>query len=166
MTFPWAPHTPLMLPGGFNREMGEKSFCQPLAIKEKSGLDVKAWFFRSILTMEHLGITGGPLFRTTGSRSEGCKRASVGDVQPLFHGILKRVQIRCKEMTPEEVDIESECSVCRSLRRGATAEAQSSKILAHVMEANNRWRKHMRSKGMLPRMSVMERCADAKFECA
>jgi len=48
------------------------------------------------------------------------------------------------------------------MRRGATAEAQNVGIPPHVIEANNRWRKHMRSRGMLPGMSMMERYIDAK----
>jgi len=44
----------------------------------------------------------------------------------------------------------------RSLRRGATAEAQNARIPTNVIEANHRWRKVARAKGMTPGMSMME----------
>jgi hypothetical protein len=35
-------------------------------------------------------------------------------------------------------------------------------IPKEAIEANNRWRKHMRSRGLTPGMSMMERYLDAK----
>jgi len=137
-------------------------FCQPLALKSKSGLDIKGCFFHTIWVLEMTGVVNGPMFRVAGSKNKSYKRASMGDMEPKFHRILKRVQGRCKDLIPEEVDVESEYSIYRSLRRGATAEAQNVDIPASVIEANNRWRKHMGSKGMLPGMSMMERYTDAK----
>lgn len=163
INFDRAPHVPLMLSGRFKRETGEKLFCQPLATTSTKGLDVKNWFYRTICVMEKCGITTGPLFRVAGSRGKSWKRASMGDIEPLFHRILCRVQQRFKNVIPEEVNVESEFSIIyRSLRRGATAEAQNVGIPSSIIEANNRWRKHMRSRGMLPGMSMMERYTDAK----
>jgi hypothetical protein len=53
-------------------------------------------------------------------------------------------------------------SMRRSARRGATSEAQNSGIPDDVIEANNRWRKKFRSKGLNPRMSMLERYTDAE----
>jgi len=50
----------------------------------------------------------------------------------------------------------------RSGRRGSTIQAQNQGVLREVIEANNGWRKHMQSKGMLPNMSMVERYSDAK----
>jgi len=58
--------------------------------------------------------------------------------------------------------VEEEYSVYRCLRRGATSEAQNVGIPQEVIEANYRWRKHMRSKGLVPGMSMMERYTDVK----
>lgn len=160
--FPRAPHVPLMLAGRFKHEMGEKLFCQPLAIKSKSGLDIKGWFFRTIWVMEKSGVTNGPLFRVAALRGDKFKRASMGDLEPLFHKILNRVKGRYPRVIPEEVNVESEYSVFRSLRRGATAEAQNAEIPPHIIEANNGWRKHMRSRGLTPGMSMLEQYTDAK----
>jgi hypothetical protein len=38
MSHPDAPHVTMMLAGQFKREIGEKLFCQPLAMESKSGL--------------------------------------------------------------------------------------------------------------------------------
>lgn len=160
-SFPRAPHVPLMLAGRFKKETGEKLFCQPLAVKTNSGVDVKTWFYRTIWIMERLGTTAGPLFRVNSSKADH-KRASMGDLEPLFHAVLKKVQHRFQKILPKDVMIEEDCSVYRSLRRGATTEARNVGLPQDVIEANNRWRKHMRSKGMVPGMPMMERHTDAK----
>mmetsp|Transcript_11545 Transcript_11545/g.17744 ORF Transcript_11545/g.17744 Transcript_11545/m.17744 type:complete len:185 (+) Transcript_11545:1204-1758(+) len=160
--YPRAPHVPLMLSDRFKRETGEKLFCQPLAVRSSTGLDVKGWFYGTICVMEKCKIIHGPLFRVAGAKGKTHKRATMGDIEPMFMRILNRVQQRFKEVIPEEVSVDSEYSVYRSLRRGATAEAQNVGIPANVIEANNRWRKHMRSRGLLLGMSMMERYKDAK----
>jgi hypothetical protein len=65
-------------------------------------------------------------------------------------------------LIPDEVVVSEEYSAFRSLRRGATAEAQNARVPKEVIEANNRWRKHSRSRGLTPGMSMMERYTDAK----
>jgi hypothetical protein len=62
----------------------------------------------------------------------------------------------------DTVNVKEEYSVYRSLRRGATTEAQNVQVPSEVIEANNRWRKHSRSRGLTPGMSMMERYTDAK----
>ena len=79
-----------------------------------------------------------------------------------FHRLLGRVQKRWPQIIPDSVNISEEYSVSRSLRWGATAEAQNAGISQSVIEANNRWRKHARSKGLTPGMSMMERYSDPK----
>jgi len=59
------------------------------------------------------------------------------------------------------------CSAGKADDAEVPVELWNSEILNHevpkeVIEANNGWRKHMRSKGMLPNMSMVERYADAK----
>jgi len=50
----------------------------------------------------------------------------MGDIDPLFLRILKQVQQRFKEVIPETVKVDTEFSVHRLLRRGATAEKETS----------------------------------------
>lgn len=156
-SYPGAPHVPLMLSGRFKREIGEKLFTQPLAPESKSGVKIMSWYHRTMNLLAQNGVTTGPLFRN----SKG-KRASVSELDVLFHGILERVQKRWPNIIPDSVNAKEEYSCLRSLRRGATAEAQNADIPEEVIVANNRWRKHCRSKGSLPSMSMMERYSDAK----
>ena len=154
-------HVPMMLSGRFKREVGEKSFCQPLAWKSKSGIEIGRWFHRALTCLEKVGIIFGPMFRVSSSQNR-FRRASMGDVEVLFLDILKDVQGKFPSIIADTVDIAGEYSVSRSLRRGVTAEAQNVRIPKEVIESNNRWRKHCRSKGLTPGMSMMERYTDAK----
>ena len=56
-------HVPLMLAGRFKREIGEKVFCQPLAVTTKSGINLVLWFMRAIMILDKLGETWGPFFK-------------------------------------------------------------------------------------------------------
>jgi hypothetical protein len=146
-----------MLAGRFKRETGEKLFCQPLAAKSASGVDIRMWFHRCLSTLEKAGVKSGPMFR-------GRKglRASTAELDILLHRILERAQKKWPSVIPDTVNVKEEYSVYRSLRRGATAEAQNVQVPSEVIEANNRWRKHSRSRGLTPGMSMMERYTDAK----
>jgi hypothetical protein len=102
------------------------------------------------------------MFRTEARGGAKYKKSSVGDLYGLLHSILARVQKRFPEVIGKKVDVPEEYSASRSMRRGATLEAKNAKIPKEVIEANNRWRKHMRSRGLTPGMSMMERYPDAK----
>jgi hypothetical protein len=80
----------------------------------------------------------------------------------VIHAILERVQKKWASVIPDNVVVKDEYSVYRLLRRGATAEAQNAQIPTSAIEANNRWRKHARSRGITPGMSMMERYTGAK----
>jgi hypothetical protein len=155
--FQEAPHVPLMLVGRFKREIGEKVFTQPLAHKSKSGVTIMVWFWRTLGLLKTHGRGAGPLFR-----NEKDKRASVAELDVMLHAILSRVQKKWPNIIPDHVRVAEEYSSLRSFRRGATAEAQNAGIPEEIITANNRWRKHCRSRGSLPSMSMMERYTDAK----
>lgn len=157
-----APHIPLMLSGRFKREVGEKVFCQPLTIESKSGVKIAHWFWRVLESLAAQGISSGPLFRVKGKEANSFKRATTADLNPSFIDLLERVRKRWSNVIGQEVDIAKEFSIGRSLRRGVTAEAQNVGIPKEVIEANNRWRKQARSKGLTPGMTMMERYSDAK----
>ena len=86
----------------------------------------------------------------------------MGDLDLLLHDILRQVQVRYPGILPASVKVEDEYSARRSLRRGSTSEAQNVQVPKEVIEANNRWKKHMRSQGVLPSMDMIERYSDAK----
>jgi hypothetical protein len=90
------------------------------------------------------------------------KRATTADLNPNLIDLLERVRKRWSNVFGAEVNIRQEFNIGRSLRRGVTAAAQNASIPKEVIEANNRWRKHARSKGLTPGMTMMERYSDAK----
>ncbi len=158
---PRLKHVPLVLVGRFKQTVGEKLFFQPLAQKTRSGIEVKRWIARVLGLYEKAGTKTGPMFRTV-TKKGGIKRASIGDMDLLFHDILRQVQERRPDVLPPSIVVGDEYSVRRSLRRGSTSEAQNAQVPKEVIEANNRWRKHMRSGGVLPSMDMIERYSDAK----
>jgi hypothetical protein len=152
-----------MLAGRFKREIGEKLFCQPLAMESTSKVKIALWFFhRTLGVLVNMGIVSGPIFRVPGKKPGSYKRATIGDLDPALHWILKRVQDRWPSVIPNTVNVAEEYSMFRSLRRGDTSAAQNAKIPKEVIEANNRWRKRARANGLTPGMSMMERYSDAK----
>ncbi|KAL7580596.1 hypothetical protein ACA910_003716 [Epithemia clementina (nom. ined.)] len=129
------PHVPLALVGRFKQTNG---------IEDCNTMDVKA----------------GPMFRTT-TKANIPKRTTISNLDNLFHDILKQVQLRHLDIISPDLKKEDVFSIRRSLRRGATTEAQNRKIPKSIIESNNRWKKHMRANGLLPLMSMMERYTDA-----
>lgn len=159
---PRQAHVPLVLKGRFKRQVGEKLYFQPLAVRSNSGVEYKLWLQRTISIYQHLGVTSGPLFRTVVSKTGRVKRATISDMDLLFHDVMKRVQVRHPNLLPGSVNVEEEMSVRRSLRRSFTSQAQNVGIPKDVIEANNRWRKHMHSRGTTPSMDMVERYSEAK----
>ena len=151
------PHVALMLSGTFKAVTGIKYFCQPLALQTDSGQDIGFWFSRFLEIWKEEGSFLGPLF--VGNKG---KRMSGAEMDLLFHSLLLEVQRRFARVLPESVDVKKEFSTYRSFRRGSTSEAQNAGMPQQVIEANNRWRKLSRAKGMKPSMSMMEHYSDAK----
>ena len=81
---------------------------------------------------------------------------SVTELDVHFHAILLEVQRRFTSVIPSSVKVEEAYSVYRSLRWGATSEAQNVGISKTVIDSNNRWQKLHRSKGMRPGWSMMQ----------
>ena len=156
------PHVPLALAGRFKQTNGTfRIYIHPLADKTGSGVEVWLWLERAIRCLHEAKITTGPMFRIVKKKGQ-IKRASVGDLDVLFHALWKRVQHRFPQLIVETTKIEEVYSVRRSLRRGATTEAQNRTIPRDVIEMNNRWKKHLRGRGVLPSMTMVERYSDAK----
>jgi hypothetical protein len=156
------PHVPLVLAGRFKNFLGERLYFQPLCERSASGIEVKLWMGRAVKVYEQLGVVSGPLYRVVTPTTNKVKRATISDLDILFHDVLKRVQIRYPNVINPSVNVEDDYSVKRSLRRGVTTEAQNKKVPRDVIDANNRWRRQMRSLGIMPSMSMIERYSDAK----
>lgn len=142
--------------------MGEKLYFQPLAESSKSGVRYKLWIGRAIAILEVFGIKSGPMFQATRTKSKAVKQAGVVDLDVLFRDLMKQVQARRPDLLPETVDVDTEVSIRRSLRRAFTAQAQNVGVPQEAIKANNHWRKFMRARGGLPAMSMIERYSDAK----
>ena len=151
-------HVPLTLVGRFKQKTGIKFYTQPLAWETNDKRNLSTWFIRARECYANEGITTGPMFRNTLKMT----KMSVAEMDVGFHELLRIVQRRCSNLIADSVNIEEDYSMKRSLRRGATAEAQNAEIPTSVIEANNGWRKFSRAKGMTPGMSMMQRYSDAK----
>jgi hypothetical protein len=158
---PTTPHVPLVLTGRFKLTDGERLFFLPLACRSQAGIDIRLWTHQLLETYNAQGVNSGPVFRVA-QKGGKVKRSAMGDLDLLFHGILMRVQERWPRVLPGTVKVQDETSVRRSLRRGSTTEASNRGIPREVVEANQRWGKHQRSRGVLPGMSMMERYSDAR----
>lgn len=158
---PRTPHVPLVLAGRFKSTQGERLFFLPLACRLSSGVKIQVWMSRLLEAYEDVGVTAGPVFRVA-QKGGRVKRSAMGDVDVLFHGVLLKVQERWPRVLPSHVRIQDDTSVRRSLRRGSTTKASNRGIPREVVEANQRWGKHQRSRGVLPSMGMMERYTDAR----
>ena len=157
------PHVPLGMVGRFKRQVGEKMFIQPLTVRSVSGLEYRLWMYRMITEFDRQGIQTGPVFRVTDKKDpRQYKRAKVGDLDSLLYPLLRRVQEIHPDFIGEEVNVEDEYSVSRSLKRGATSQVRNQQIPQDVIEANNRWRQREKARGATPHMSLLERYADAR----
>ena len=151
-------HVPLVLSGRFKGEVGLKFFTQPLAPITKAGINIAKWFERALKIIEGEGIFKGPLFMNESKK----RRASIAEMDSLVCPLLREIQRKFPNVISHDTDIEDSFSTYRSLRRGATAEAQNSRIPKTVIEANNRWRKYAWNNGTASGMSMMDRYTDAK----
>jgi hypothetical protein len=150
-------HIPLILAGRFKREIGTKFFCQPLALTTKAGRPIQLWFDRLIKSLGKEKKYVGPMFC-----NQNGTRMSIAEMDEFLHDVLCSAQKKFTNVIGDKVKVHEEFSVYRSLRRGATSEAQNVAIPKDVTESNNRWRKFSRAKGRTPGMSMMERYSDAK----
>ena len=150
-------HIPLILAGTFKGEEGVKLFIQPLAAKTKDSRNLSTWYSRYLQTLQEVGITTGPLFR-----NDKGSRMSVSELDVHFISLLLEVQRKFPNAIPDSVKVDEVYSVFRSLRRGATSEAQNVGLPEPVIESNNRWRKFHRPRGMRPGWTMMQHYTDAQ----
>ena len=87
---------------------------------------------------------------------------TISEMDVLFHALLSEVQKRNPAAIPDHIKVEESYSVSRSLRRGATSEAQNVDIPSEVINANNCWRKDFRSKGIRPSGSMLDHYSEAR----
>ena len=160
MNHPRQPHVTLALRGRVKGETADRCHLLLLAATTKSGLKPGVWIERLVNVMEFKGIIKGPLIQVLKGRR--WVRAKIVDLDPMFHGYLRRVQKRWPEIIPADHDPVKLSSVFRSLRRGSVARARNVKIPQSVIESNARWRKMERGRGRKLAAGMMEHYSDVK----
>ena len=151
------PHIPICLIGNIKGvDGGFKYYVQPLALVTDHGTDLGSWF-RKLLELAGKDATG-PMFKRRGSN----RKATIQEMNVLFHDVLERVQERYPGVIQKDENIMKSYSMYRSPRRGSTTEAQNSKISVAVIESNNRWRKFANARSSTPNLSMMGHYTDAK----
>ena len=132
---------PLM--GRFKNEIGERNVLLALVEHTQSGIAVRRWLDRlaCILKMEgrHVGEPSPAICDQRGFVL-GTKL-----IEREMHTLLKVLQK--KGMIPEDLIVEHEFHLYRSLRRGAVARATNMQLSKTVIETNNRWRSMQTSRG-------------------
>ena len=81
----WVESVKLMLSGRFKREIGEKVFCQPLAMTSKSGVKIGEWIWRTLEALSQQSVTSGPMFRVAEKGKGTYKRATTADLNPTVN---------------------------------------------------------------------------------
>ena len=136
------PHMMIMLRGKFKGENNLRWHCVPLADMTKSRIPTRRWVSRLLSHRIHWeGNRSGYLF----SRRNG-KKASMGDYDPMFRDYLERAMKKSPALFSKSVALQY-YSLRRSLRRGATTEAENNNVDPVTIELVNRWRKKEAAKG-------------------
>lgn len=151
-------HTIIPLLGRFKNEVGERTHLCAMVDETDSGLKLGVWVDRLIKLRTRQRVFSGPAFRT----SQGYA-AKIGDFEPRMLDVLKRVQERCPELIPPEVNIDDDYGLNRSFRRGATTTAQANGVSDAVINLVNRWRKVENSKGGKPSLQMIEHYVDIRM---
>jgi len=154
------PHVMVALEGRFKGVLGRKKHWFPLVKESTSGvLKNEVWLSRLLLEYLHVHKVplSGALFRM---RPRDSAPATLANLDGLLHRYLKELQVSRPEVLASDSLIEQEFSCRRSLRRGSTTHARNRSIPKDVIEANNRWRKHERSKNKEPALSMLDTYTD------
>ena len=145
------PHMMITLKGKFKGENNLRWHCVPLADQTQSRIPTRRWISR----MLHRRAIGdqdkvGYLF----ARPKG-RKSSLGDYDPLFRDYLERAQEKKPKLFTAGVPIK-DFSLRRSLRRGATTEAENNNVDAVAIELTNRWRKKEAARGAEAGLSMRQ----------
>ena len=145
------PHMMITLKGRFKGENNLRWHCVPLADKTKSNIPTRRWLSRLLNTRVNLdGQVTGFLF----ARQDG-RKASLGDYDASFRDYLERARESHAGFFFSSALI-TDYSLRRSLRRGATIEAENNNVDTAAIELINRWRKKESARGAEPTLSMRQ----------
>jgi hypothetical protein len=137
LVHPRKAHVLLALEGRFKGQISRKKHKIPLVPITASGIKNQLWLFRLIDEHEVRGNTVGPIFRKSPFSDDAIQ---IKHLDVLFHKYLLIVQATRPDLIPESVDVVSDYSIRRSIRRGSTSQARNQKIPRDIINLNNRWR--------------------------
>ena len=83
------------------------------------------------------------------------KKASLGDYDPIFRDYVERAMKLKKGLFSKAVSVDN-YSLRRSLRRGATTEAENNNVDPVAIELINRWRKKESARGAEAGLSMRQ----------
>ena len=145
------PHMMITLRGKFKGENNLRWHCLPLADLTKSRIPTRRWISRLMWRRSgREGNRAGFLF----AKRNG-KRASLGDYDPLFKDYIERTMKSHKKLFSSAVAVK-DYSLRRSLRRGATTEAENNNVDTVAIELINRWRQKENARGAEAGLSMRQ----------
>ena len=99
----------------------------------------KVWLERTVEDCyKKLGIASGPLFRVV-SKAGKVRAMTISELDELFHQVLNLVKLSRPDLLPSHKTVEEAFSVRRSVKRGATTQAENVGVPDRVLRANNNW---------------------------
>jgi hypothetical protein len=130
------PHVVVSLVGRFKLQLGLHTHIMPMVSKTRSGFAPRKWIGRVIACYESVGVTRGPMFRSTQEQ-----RMKASEMEPKLFERLNAILEGKPHLMPGIEEIEETYGVSRSFRRGATSRATDLGLSSEVINANNRWQK-------------------------
>ena len=149
----------IALLGKVKGEHGERQHLLPTASVTRSGLKVRRWMQRVLITNQMSGRTTGPGF----ADDEGVVLRS-RDMNVVLHELLGEIFIEHPGLFQADIgsgsDIEEKYSVYRSFRRGSDSLAIAMKVASEDIKVVNRWSKKEAAGSSKPSMDMTQYYAE------
>ena len=142
---PTLPHYGLPLIGRFKTETGERAFVIPMSSVTASGLKPLVWTIRLLNKLKLAGEFERPW--VFGQRTGSSKQAAMNKYEKEIFSRLRQIQRERGDLIPDTVDVDQDYGLARMFRRGATTRARVAGVSGDDINAQNRWRSEMNSKG-------------------
>ena len=149
------PHVAVTLLGRFKGETGERLHLIPLPNVTRSGIRCRFWIEGLLRVREKEGRVRGPAFCDANGEVALSK-----DYELVFQDMLSRVQARCPDLIPPEVDVYEDYGISRSFRRGSTTEARNQGVAEADINLINRWRSVESAAGRRPNLVMQDSYSD------
>ena len=139
------PHYGLPLIGRFKTETGERAFVIPMTSTTASGLQPLKWTIRLLKRLDDEKEIGRNwLFA---EKPGSPKQAKMKKYEKEIFSRLIQIQRERPDLIPESVDVQEDYGLARMFRRGATTRARNAGVNTDDINAQNRWRSELASKG-------------------